>query len=348
MMKTMNLDKLKLTVQKNCNIADARHAQSYSMCIYLMKMREYFRWEQGYLFTENLPKAALGDWITQREQAWEGLEAEPYQPLNIDGQSIDPFETEAINALLIPNGQLYSAGYGRYGQAHFFLGHLANVVEQPGFVVYYSGQEYARDLTSPPAMVRGNQVFIREESYKRMIWEKIQEWGWLKHKEKTAMGEALCAYQYDTDPMQALNNLAKDELDTVLWHEMGEWHTRQTLGDGWLDMVQQLVAQQENIARAVKDLLVDCRHTLPKLLEKGHAASIHFYFAQLQSTRKTLFPMLIEAYVDWQTSGSTQALHVCVDKGATHWFDVATQMMAQVNTGQLETNPDFLIRQMAL
>lgn len=35
------------TVQKNCDIADARHAGDYTLCVYLLKMREMYRWEQG-------------------------------------------------------------------------------------------------------------------------------------------------------------------------------------------------------------------------------------------------------------------------------------------------------------
>ncbi len=37
-------------VQMNCHIADARHATDLSLCIYLLQMREFFRWEQGLEF----------------------------------------------------------------------------------------------------------------------------------------------------------------------------------------------------------------------------------------------------------------------------------------------------------
>ena len=54
------------TVQRNCDISDARHARDYSLCVYLLKMREYFRWEQGYRLTEDLPRDELGNWVVAR------------------------------------------------------------------------------------------------------------------------------------------------------------------------------------------------------------------------------------------------------------------------------------------
>jgi len=40
-----NLSALIDTVQKNCTIADARHARDMTMCTFLLEMREYYRWE---------------------------------------------------------------------------------------------------------------------------------------------------------------------------------------------------------------------------------------------------------------------------------------------------------------
>lgn len=45
-MKPQQLNVLAGAVQYNCHISDARHGADYSLCIYLMKMREYYRWEQ--------------------------------------------------------------------------------------------------------------------------------------------------------------------------------------------------------------------------------------------------------------------------------------------------------------
>jgi hypothetical protein len=55
-------------VQRNCHIADARHAADLTLCIYLLQMREYFRWERGLPFGATLPQAEVGQWIAAREQ----------------------------------------------------------------------------------------------------------------------------------------------------------------------------------------------------------------------------------------------------------------------------------------
>lgn len=61
-------------VQHNCHIPDARHGADYSLCIDLMKMREYFGWEQRLPYGATLEKNAVGAWLQAREQRWEALE----------------------------------------------------------------------------------------------------------------------------------------------------------------------------------------------------------------------------------------------------------------------------------
>ena len=51
-----SLQQLCDAVQKNCHISDARHGTDYGLCTYLMKMREYFRWEQGLGFEATLKR----------------------------------------------------------------------------------------------------------------------------------------------------------------------------------------------------------------------------------------------------------------------------------------------------
>ena len=60
-------------MQRNCDIADAQHGGDYTLCVYLMKMREYFRWEAGLPFNARLPKDEVGEWLTAREGLWESL-----------------------------------------------------------------------------------------------------------------------------------------------------------------------------------------------------------------------------------------------------------------------------------
>ena len=102
------LQPLFTAVQRNCHISDARHAGDYTLCVYLLKMREYFRWEKGYAFHDNLPDDDLGDWLKERENYWETIENESFAHLSIAGDSYDPFDIDALNAALNPQGLVYS------------------------------------------------------------------------------------------------------------------------------------------------------------------------------------------------------------------------------------------------
>ena len=68
-MMLRNLPELADAVQRNCDISDARYAGDYGMCTFLLKMREYYRWEHELPFTRALPRAELGDWLSAREAA---------------------------------------------------------------------------------------------------------------------------------------------------------------------------------------------------------------------------------------------------------------------------------------
>ncbi len=71
----LNLGQLVNTVQKNCHISDARHAGDFTLCIFLLKMREFYRWEHDIPFANNLPKDEVGEWLQEREGMWSDLES---------------------------------------------------------------------------------------------------------------------------------------------------------------------------------------------------------------------------------------------------------------------------------
>ena len=151
-MSELLLQSLSARVQHNCHISDARHGGDYHMCTFLMKMREYYRWEKGLPFDARLPRESVSDWMAEREALWERLEEEEYSPLEIDGERFDPFESERVNERLEPEGLVYSAGLGHNVKPHFFLGRLERRQQPGGYAVLVSNREYARDLGAPPAM----------------------------------------------------------------------------------------------------------------------------------------------------------------------------------------------------
>jgi len=134
----LNIGQLVATVQKNCHISDAQFAGDYSLCIFLLKMREFYRWENQISFMGSLPRAEVGEWMQEREQLWEDMAAHAFEFLNLGDDSLDPFDTEAINRELVPQGYVYSAGYGRFNKPHFFLGTLQRQEQREGHTIYIS------------------------------------------------------------------------------------------------------------------------------------------------------------------------------------------------------------------
>lgn len=323
------LDKLQpllKAVQRNCHISDARHAGDYTLCIYLLKMREYFRWEKSYTFGDRLPEDDVGDWLTQREHFWQSIEDEPFADLPLDGEYYGPFDNGAVNAALKPYGLVYSGGLGNHCTPHFFLGELGYEQRHSDYTVLVSENEYARDLAAPPAMALGDTIYIRRESLRRMIWEKIEEWQW--NKAENAMSHAVRGFDFETDLEAALDDMTDTALDSVLLHEKGEVAAGKRLGPEWEQMLAALPrSKAEMMVRAVRDHLADSLTTLPDLLAEGTDAALHLYFASLPSLHKHLSPSLVRAYAAWAGRGDHEVIGGLVPASQTHWNELAGQLL---------------------
>ena len=322
-----NFAQLAGVVQRNCDISDARHAGDYGLCTFLLKMREYFRWENELPFARTLPKHELGEWLKAREQAWGGIEADEFAPLPLARGELDPFDAEAANLELLPQGCVYSAGYGRWHKPVFFLGRLLRVEERAGFTIRISSCEYARELAAPPAMLQGRTIFVRLESVRRTLWEKIEEWQW--RKQGSTMARALASYDFIADTESALQRMADNEMETMILHELGEAMAGELLGEAWGEMALSVSCTRgEPVARAVRDLLADCLSTLPVLLERANLPALHFYFAVFDAPRRELFPQALDAYEYFLRSGALDRLWQVVHEGRERWLECARGLLA--------------------
>ena len=254
-------------VQHNCDIADARHGTDYGICTYLLKMRELYRWQRGIPLGARLEKEHVGDWLTAREAHLESLEQAEFAALDIGGRSIDPFDAESVNASLGAEGLVYSAGLVDGARPHFFLAELEYEQRADnGFLLRVSGRELARCLNSPPAMTRGSTIFLRRESLRRLLWEKYEAWLW--NRPENAMARAIAHYPFETALDDALDAMSEAEMAVIEAHERGEHQAGLELGDGWEAMLLDLsLTPAELMARAVRDHLADCTHTLPMLMQ---------------------------------------------------------------------------------
>ncbi len=326
MMAIADFPRLVQGVQRNCNIADARHAREMTLCNYLLEMREFYRWEHEVPLARALPRQELGSWISEREALWDALQADDLEPLRVGERSYDAFEVGAINAALVPQGLVYGGGYGRFGKPNFFLAQLERHEQRQGLRLFVSGCEYARDLSAPPASLLDGSVFLRRDALRRCLWEKVEIWG--VRKAGGALKSALECHGFAADAETGLERMAEQEAETLILHELGEAMAGPLLGAAWPDLIASLKGRRaETLARAVRDNLADCLSTLPRLIERDASCSIHFYFANFEGMRASLFPLLHGAYRGWRESGNLGPLRAAAQAGRAHWHEAALSLL---------------------
>lgn len=331
-------------VRLNCDIADANFAGNYTMCIYLLKMRELYRWSNSIDQSSSLSSEQVSEWVQQKEAYWESLESEEFRAVSIDGRSYDVFDVETINKLLIPKNLVYGAGYGRGCRPQFFLAELQYREAYPSYDVLVSDHEYARDLAAPVAMSQGRMIYVRRESLKRMMWEYIEAWRWRKSPPDEPLAHALSHFPIDSDPEEALDDLTQIQVEYAINHEVGEVVATEMLGSQWTEMLMQHPGSRlELIARAVKDHLADALVTLPEIMQSDSHAAIHLYFANLTPLRKKLFPQLEEAYESWKASGA-KSLNTLIAISHAHWLEQAESLLQRYRETpeQMNINDDDL------
>lgn len=314
------------SVQRNCHIADARHAREMTLCNYLLEMRGFYRWEHAVPLAQALPRHELGSWISEREALWDELQVDSLELLRVGGQSYDAFDVDAVNAALVPQGLVYGGGYGRFGKPHFFLAQLERHERRQGLRLFVSGCEFARDISAPPATLLKGAVYLRRDALRRWLWEKAEVWG--VRKADGALNSALECYGFAADAEAGFERMVEREAETLILHELGEAMAEPLLGPAWQDLIASFTGRRaEIVARAVRDNLADCLSTLPRLIESNAVCSIHFHFANFEGMRGALFPLLAQAYRRWRETGNLESLREAARTGSAHWHDAARSLL---------------------
>ena len=317
-------------VQANCHVADARHAADLPLCIYLLQMREYYRWEQGLAFGEPLDRAAVGRWLAEREALWSEVEQAPWRPLPFGGRFFDPHDAGALNDVLMPHGLVYGAGSTTVDRPTFFLARLHRAgVAADGLRLQVGGREFARGLAAPPAVLaNGHTIVLRRESLSRWLWEKFESFA--LRRADGPFKALIDAYALPDGAafVAALPRLVDDLGETLLLHERGEHRAGLWLEPGWSAMRQVLGHRRADLhVRAVRDHLADLEVTLPELLGRRADAALHFWFANYDGIRAQLFPALSDAYASWRQGDGGAALRRALQAGAPHFRHLAATVL---------------------
>ncbi|MFO1218305.1 MAG: hypothetical protein U1E89_08055 [Burkholderiaceae bacterium] len=325
-------DALVRAVQRNAHIADARHAADLPLCIFLLQMREYYRWESGLGFDAAIDRGALGHWLAERERLWDGLEDASYATLPWAGRCFDPLDADALNRELLPRGWVYTAAWDGARRPLFALAALRRA-EPAGHdtpALLDCAEEFARSLLAPPAaLVGARTIVLRREALARWLWERAEialqrtpspPW--------RALADAFALH--DAPRFAAAQAGLVDALLPMLeWHERGEFRAAQRLEPLWAAL--RLALRQRPVdapVRAVRDLLVDLETTLPALLDADARWALHGWFAMFEGWRERLCPALRPAYETWCDGDGGAALRTAADEGARHFAALAQELLA--------------------
>jgi hypothetical protein len=327
--------RLVAAVQANCHVADARHAGDLPLCIYLLQLREFYRWERGLPFGAELPRAEVGAWIAEREGLWDRLGEREIAALPCAGGDVDAFDVDAVNRSLHGAGWRYGAGLTGPGRPVFFVAELvgAGPVEIDGeqVEVEVCGRELARGLYAPLAVLaQGPKIVLRRAALARWLWEHFEGHG--MRPGSGPFAELARAYGLaDSAGFNAALPSLLDELSPVLLlHEVGELRAGRSLDPAWgeMRMAQAGDRRTELRLRALRDLLADLGTTLPALLDADVPARLHFWFAGYEGYREAMFPGLPRAYAAWRAGDGGRALRQAAEAGLAHFQALAAELLA--------------------
>ncbi len=288
-------------VTRNALISDARYWGYYSMCGVLLRLREQYRFETGLPPGGRLDEASVADWIGQREVLWNEAGAADFVPMVLDGQPYEPFNVEPLNQRLEEASLVYGAGYGIHMKPVFFLADLVEKRTHRDLSIYICGREYARDMSLNPAMVQGRLVYARREVMSSLLWGKFEEHRF--GRKSGLLGEAFGAYGVShVLEREALDRIAAEEIEAVIYHEYGEAEESRRLGADWLEMLAGVGHPRDGLLlRSLKDVLADtCEGGMLQYIVKGkRRGPLAFFMVFLEGYRRLLCSNIRDAVADF-------------------------------------------------
>lgn len=306
----IDIETIARQVKRNCNISDAQYWGSYSLCGLLLRLRELYRTEMGIRQWGNVQQRDIGDWITERESLWKELEDKDFEKISINGKLYNPFKVGQINAELEREGLIYGAGLGIHMKPSFFLADMVSKDKTDGFIVYTAGTEYARDLSDHPAMLQDKIIFARLEPTKQLIWGKLDEMRCRNLKGALAFSFSKYGITKEEEPSEDIDMrislIARSELETYIYHELGEAFEGEKIGDDWKNLLTHIQhTKAEIFARSVKDILSDTTEhgMLNFIISNKKEGSLGFYIVFLGGARKIIFPEILDAFQLFVDSG---------------------------------------------
>ena len=219
-----------------------------------------------------------------------------------------PFEVEAINQALTPEGLVYGAGYSMYMKPSFFLAELSSTRQMDGLIGHDLRElNSCRDLLTSPAMLQGSSVFLRLEPLMMLLHFKFGE---LNTKSDPLLEEAFSHYGFrerqlvDETFEKRLQALAEAYAEIIVAHEVGEH--REGVPE-WKDILTAAGDRKnEHYLRAIKDLLADTSEAGPlrKIIETRDRGALGLWTALMEGFPRVMFPEIRQAVKEFRNYGN--------------------------------------------
>jgi hypothetical protein len=341
----IDIDHLIRQVRRNCDISDAHHAGSYSLCGLALRLRDLYKWHHRLKPWTEGEAADVARWIGEKESLWETLTDEAYSDIALNGTRYGTFETGALNRTLEPGGLFYGAGYAYGLKPCFFLAQRLTEETVAGVRVISLGRELARDLLTLPALLQEQTVLVRTEAAALYLWDQML---YVKPSGRPALQYAMAALGTDdlaTETLrQFLPHLLAAQQRIFVHHEIGEMRDDTFDTDLWRQMVS-LFAQtpQELYARALKDLLADTHSLgpLPLIVEEQNTVCLGLYAAFLDGLPRTLFPQLRQAFAIFRKHAGWGIIEDAIAVGRARAREDALWMSTTFAAGQEKSDPQW-------
>jgi hypothetical protein len=329
-------------IQRNCDISDANHAGLYSLCGLLLRLRDLYKWEQGLNPWQEPEPADLLEWVDNREQYWESIDSSEPQPIVLGNESFEAFDMAAINLRLRPSGLIYGAGYVLGMKPSFFLGEVTELRTLGTLQVAIVGRELARDIYMTPAMRQGDQIFARHPAMLFFLWDQILE---MRPSVRDALDYALQQYGLDAEALRRhpgelgpkLHPVARQEIETWIYHEVGEVHGDAFDGQVWHEIVATYCNSPiEIFARVTKDLLADThpRGLLGHIIGNQIHSSLGFYISFMRPFARAVFPEMAQAFRDFMVDGDWRIIESARSQGQAKATAYARQLVTIHEAGR--------------
>ncbi|MBI4848369.1 MAG: hypothetical protein HY808_07335 [Nitrospirae bacterium] len=347
-------------VKLNCNISDAKFWGYYQPCGLLLRMRDLYKIENSVKPWEKVETAKIADWIGKREKLWEELQLCDFQKIEINGKRYNPFDVKNINNALASRGLIYGAGYGNLLKPSFLLAEISERTLIGKHNIFIAGREIARDLSTSPAMLRGNTIVVRQQTMNLFFRDKFEEvmagrcCGALFHAfSEYGIAKDEAARLSTEELEEKLTRITHEEASVYIRHELGEAAQRRGLGKWWRELLLQLpYGRAELFLRGLKDVMSDtCDNgMLAYIIKNKKAGSLFFYVAMLGGFRRSIFSEIITAYEgfintrDWgliekaraegfkKAKGYTKVLKLIFDNGKISPEAVEQEIMRKIDT----------------